>query len=68
MTVSQSWKTIESNTQDVLPKWAVMQRFLFDQTGRAAAAYVQRYTRSDGTLIWRDQWPGMDGSDDGYES
>jgi hypothetical protein len=22
---------------------------------------------SDGTLIWRDRWPGMDGSDDPYE-
>jgi len=34
----------------------------------AAEAFVQRYTREDGTLIWRDGWPGMDGSDDGYES
>ena len=29
---------------------------------------MARYTRADGTLIWRDWWPGMDGSDDGYES
>ena len=34
----------------------------------AALEYVQKYTRADGTLIWRDEWPGMDGSDDGYES
>lgn len=34
----------------------------------AATASVERYTRPDGTLIWRDTWPGMDGSDDGYES
>ena len=30
--------------------------------------FVEKYTRDDGTLIWRDAWPGMDGSDDGYES
>jgi hypothetical protein len=35
---------------------------------RAALAFVEHYTRPDGTLIWRDAWPGMDGSDDGYES
>jgi len=34
----------------------------------AALEFVRRYTRDDGTLIWRDSWPGMDGSDDGYES
>jgi hypothetical protein len=34
----------------------------------AAVQFVRRYTREDGTLIWRDEWPGMDGSDDGYES
>jgi hypothetical protein len=34
----------------------------------AAVSYVQRYTREDGELIWREAWPGMDGSDDGYES
>ena len=34
----------------------------------AARLYQERYTRIDGTLIWRDEWPGMDGSDDGYES
>jgi hypothetical protein len=34
----------------------------------AAPLFQERYTRSDGTFIWRDEWPGMDGSDDGYES
>jgi len=45
-----------------------MQRKLFDTIAPAAEAYVERYTRPDGTLIWRDEWPGMDGSDDAYES
>ncbi len=34
---------------------------------RAAVEFVERYTRPDGTLVWREQWPGMDGSDDPYE-
>ena len=50
------------------PDWAVKQRHLIDMMNHAAVEFVERYTRSDGTLIWRDEWPGMDGSDDGYES
>jgi hypothetical protein len=34
----------------------------------AAIAYQERYTRRDGSFVWRDSWPGFDGSDDGYES
>lgn len=34
----------------------------------AAQIFQERYTRADGSFIWRDEWPGMDGSDDGYES
>ena len=30
-------------------------------------AIDDKYTREDGTFIWRDEWPGMDGSDDPYE-
>ncbi len=50
------------------PRWALLQRFLIEQMNRAAVSFVRRYTRDDGTLVWRDHWPGMDGSDDGYES
>ena len=50
------------------PRWAILQRLLFEAMSRAGAAFVSRYTRGDGTLVWRDRWPGMDGSDDGYES
>ena len=50
------------------PDWAVKQRHLIDQMNRGAIKFVEHYTRPDGTLIWRDTWPGMDGSDDGYES
>jgi hypothetical protein len=45
-----------------------MQRELIDLMDRAAIHFCERYTRPDGTLIWRNTWPGMDGSDDGYES
>ena len=34
----------------------------------AAEKFVESYTREDGSFIWRDAWPGMDGSDDGYEA
>jgi hypothetical protein len=50
------------------PAWALRQRFLIDRMNEAAPVFRERYTRADGTFIWRQQWPGMDGSDDGYES
>ena len=43
------------------------ERQLFDQLNEAAFEFISRYTRADGTLIWRQDWPGMDGSDDPYE-
>ena len=50
------------------PAWALLERHLFAVMDRAAVQFVARYTRPDGTLVWRDEWPGMDGSDDAYES
>ncbi len=50
------------------PEWAFWQRHALQQLYPAAQALVNKYTRDDGTLIWREDWPGMDGSDDGYES
>ncbi|RAV20092.1 hypothetical protein [Paenibacillus contaminans] len=49
------------------PEWALLQRLLLDTMNKAALEFVARYTREDRTLIWRDVWPGMDGSDDPYE-
>ena len=51
-----------------VPTWALRQRHLFAAMNEAAQVYRMRYTRADGSFIWRDEWPGMDGSDDGYES
>lgn len=51
-----------------LPDWALRQRHLIGAMNEAAPVYQQRYTRPDGTFVWREEWPGMDGSDDAYES
>ena len=50
-----------------IPRWALLQRQIFATLDQAAIEFADRYTRADGTLIWRDRWPGMDGSDDPYE-
>lgn len=50
-----------------IPRWALLQRQIFTTLDKAAIEFADRYTRPDGTLIWRDRWPGMDGSDDPYE-
>ena len=49
------------------PKWALLQREIFRTLDKAAIEFAERYTRADGTLYWRTEWPGMDGSDDPYE-
>jgi len=51
-----------------IPDWALRQRHLISVMNETARMYQARYTRPDGTFVWRDRWPGMDGSDDGYES
>jgi hypothetical protein len=63
-----TFKTVKAQGRTQPPNWAVKQRYLIDLMNEAAVDFVSRYTRPDGTLIWRDVWPGMDGSDDGYES
>lgn len=60
--------TIEITDAGPPPEWALWERQLLDRLYPAALEFVHKYTREDGTLIWRDRWPGMDGSDDGYES
>ena len=50
------------------PTWAVLERQLFDVLDQAVAPFLEKYTREDGTLIWRDEFPGRDGADDFYES
>ncbi len=49
-------------------EWAQLEREIIDKLNAAAPEFVARYTRSDGSLIWRDSWGSMDGSDDPYEA
>jgi len=58
---------IRATRRTVPPQWALLEQHLFAELNRAAKAFVDRYTRPDGTLIWFKNWPGMDGSDDPYE-
>lgn len=58
---------IHGKTAATPPRWALLQRQIFATLDQAAIEFADRYTRPDGTLIWRDEWPGMDGSDDPYE-
>ncbi|MFN5926555.1 MAG: hypothetical protein ACK45X_00365 [Roseiflexaceae bacterium] len=59
--------TFHIRTPMEIPQWAIQERQLIATLNDAARAFVARYVRPDGTLIWRDFWPGMDGSDDPYE-
>ncbi len=59
---------LRAESPEPIPDWALRERHLIDVMNEAAPVYARRYTRADGSFIWRDHWPGMDGSDDGYES
>jgi len=65
---TEALPTIEIAEAGPPPEWALWERQLLDRLYPAALEFVRKYTRDDGTLIWRERWPGMDGSDDGYES
>lgn len=60
--------TIQINEKQLAPKWALQEREIIDTLNAAAVEFVARYTRPDGTLIWRESWESMDGSDDPYEA
>lgn len=60
--------SLTAHASGPIPDWALRQRHLIAAMNEAAPLYQQRYTRADGTFVWRETWPGMDGSDDGYES
>ncbi|WP_375582662.1 hypothetical protein [Cyclobacterium xiamenense] len=67
-TDSMALKSIPYGTAAPPPEWALLQRQLMDALYPAAMEFVEKYTHTDGTIKWRTEWPGMDGSDDGYES
>ncbi len=61
-------KSIRIHSPAPPPDWAHWERFMLEQLYPAAVEFTKKYTNPDGSLIWREEWPGMDGSDDGYES
>ncbi|MGW9167183.1 hypothetical protein [Agromyces sp. NPDC055658] len=68
MTTEPDFEWIFVESAVAAPRWARLERELMARLEEAAAEFIARYTREDGTLIWRDEWPGMDGSDDPYEA
>lgn len=60
--------TVGPGTPSAPPEWARLQRDLLSAAEQAAVTFVDRYTRPDGTLPWRESWIGLDGSDDPYEA
>ena len=52
-----------------IPAWAVLERQLIKTMEDAVHPFLQKYTHSDGRLIWRDGLRhSRDGADDFYES
>jgi len=49
------------------PLWAILERALIDAMSESVFPFLEKYTREDGTLIWRDEFPGIDGLDDAHE-
>ena len=68
MTGPTEHPAIAAHVTGAVPEWATLQAELRVRLRAAAPAFVARFTRDDGTLIWRDSWAGMDGSDDPYEA
>ena len=66
--MASKWPRIVVEGTSAPVEWAELQRELIDRLNAAAPEFVARYTRPDGTLIWRSEWGGMDGSDDPYEA
>ena len=50
------------------PGWAKLEWKLIERMEEAVEVFLKKYVRDDGTLIWRDFWPGMDGADDAFEA
>jgi len=61
-------EVVTANQRTHPPTWALLQRHLIEAMNEAGYLFLNKYTREDGTLLWREHWPGMDGSDDAYES
>jgi hypothetical protein len=65
---NHSVKRAQVSSKAAAPEWAKLERQIITTLNEVAPEFVARYTRSDGSIIWRDEWPSMDGSDDPYEA
>ncbi|MCX6045876.1 MAG: hypothetical protein NT075_12245 [Chloroflexi bacterium] len=63
-------QTIIATTPSVNPPtWVILERKLIDLLNESIYPFLEKYTREDGTLIWREGGTGSrDGADDFYES
>lgn len=66
-------KKIKANVPSITPPaWAVLERKLIEVLDQSVYPYVERFTREDGQLIWKeagaDNWQTRDGADDFYEA
>ncbi|MBQ4322096.1 MAG: hypothetical protein IJC35_07635 [Oscillospiraceae bacterium] len=59
---------VQAGSPRPAPEWAKLEWKLMDRMEDAVELFLEKYTRPDGTLIWREFWPGMDGSDDAFEA
>jgi hypothetical protein len=65
---NHSVKRAQVSSKAAAPEWAKLERQIISTLNEVAPEFVARYTRSDGSIIWREEWPSMDGSDDPYEA
>jgi hypothetical protein len=70
--MSNHLTTIQASIPTTFPAWAALQRRLIETMNQAVYPYLEKYTRADGSLIWRDgnddSYQSRDGADDFYES
>ena len=62
---------IEAQTRlQTPPTWARLERQLIDKMNAAGPQVLEKYTRSDGRLLWptNPDFQSIDGLDDAYES
>ena len=56
--VEATWRTVDLSVKGTPPEWAFWEQHLLKFLYPAAMEFVHKYTNSDGTLVWRDEWPG----------
>lgn len=64
---ADGWPVIVADVPSPPPRWAVLQRYLFDVLDRAWRIFADRYTGPDGRLIYSGPYDSRDGVDDFYE-